>query len=167
VQRRYFGKIRFSFQELALYKKLSIFLLSDSQIVLAWLNKYSSHWKTFVANRVSLIETELMGDLSAWSVTASRPFITSGLDCAGPFQVRSNKGRGHRSFKAYVVLFVCFITRALHFEVVIELRTNAFITAFRRFTSRRGLCRRIYSDNATTSKAGDSELRGMFKVNIL
>jgi hypothetical protein len=40
-------------RDLALYEKLSIFLWSDSQIVLDWLNKHPSHWKTFVANRVS------------------------------------------------------------------------------------------------------------------
>jgi hypothetical protein len=105
-----------------------------------------------------LLSHKLIANLSASCVTASRPFITSGLDYAGPFQVRSNKGRGYRSFKAYVVLFVCFITRALHFELVSDLTSNEFIAGFRRFTSRRGLCRR---------QEGDSELRGMFKVNVL
>jgi hypothetical protein len=32
--------------------------------VLAWLNKHPSHWKTVVANRLSLIQTEL--PVSSW-----------------------------------------------------------------------------------------------------
>lgn len=32
---------------------------SDSKVVLAWLKKHPSQWKVFVANRVSLIQTEL------------------------------------------------------------------------------------------------------------
>jgi hypothetical protein len=95
-----------------------------------------------------------MGDLSASRVTASCPFIISGLDYAGFFQVQTTKGRGHRSYKADIALFVCFVTRALHFELVSDLTTNAFTTAFHRFTSRRGLCRRFYNDNATTFKGG-------------
>jgi hypothetical protein len=105
-----------------------------------------------------------MGDLSASRVTPSRPFITSGLDYAGPFQVRSNKGRGHRSYKAYVVRFVCFVTKAFHFELVSDQTTNEFISAFRRFTSRQGLYRLLYSDNATTFKRGDSKLQDMLKA---
>jgi hypothetical protein len=105
-----------------------------------------------------------MGDLPASRVTPSRPFTTSGLDYVGPFQVRTTKGRSHRSYKAYVVLFVCFVTRALHLELVSDLTTNAFIAAVRKFTSRRGLCSHLYSDNATTFKGADSKLRGMFKA---
>jgi hypothetical protein len=111
-----------------------------------------------------LLAHQLMGDLPASRVTPSRPFTTSGLDYAGPFQVRTTKGRGHRSYKAYIALFVCFVTRALHLELVSDLTTSAFIAAFRRFTSRRGLCRHLYSDNATTFKGADSELKGMFKA---
>ncbi|XP_011858993.1 PREDICTED: uncharacterized protein LOC105556505 [Vollenhovia emeryi] len=36
-----------------------VYAWSDSQIVLAWLRKHPSCWKTFTANRVSYIQTEL------------------------------------------------------------------------------------------------------------
>ncbi|XP_011859248.1 PREDICTED: uncharacterized protein LOC105556757 [Vollenhovia emeryi] len=36
-----------------------VYAWSDSQIVLAWLRKHPSSWKTFTANRVSYIQTEL------------------------------------------------------------------------------------------------------------
>jgi hypothetical protein len=110
-----------------------------------------------------LLAHQLMGHLPASRVTPGRPFITSGLDYAGFLQVRTTKGRGHRSYKAYVALFVCFVTRALHLELVSDLTTSSFVAAFLRFTSRRGLYRYLYSDNATTSKGADNELRNMFK----
>ncbi|XP_036347855.1 uncharacterized protein LOC118757228 [Rhagoletis pomonella] len=40
-------------------------------------------------------------------------------------------------------------TRAVHIEVVDDLSAQAFLDAFTRFTSRRGPCRVLYSDNGT------------------
>jgi hypothetical protein len=97
-------------------------------------------------------------------MTPSPPFTTSGLDYTGPFQVRTTKSRGHRSYKAYVALFVCFVTRALHLEIVSDLTTNLFVAAIRIFKCRRGHCRHLCSDNATIFKVADGELRGMFKA---
>jgi hypothetical protein len=54
---------------------------------------------------------------------------------------RTTKSHGHRIYKAYVVFFVCFVTRALQLELDSDLTTSAFIAAFRRFKSRRSLCR--------------------------
>jgi hypothetical protein len=105
-----------------------------------------------------LLAHQLMGDLPASRVIPDRPFIASGLDYAAPFQVRTTKSRGHRSYKTYVALFVCFVTRALHLELVSDLMTSAFISAFRRFTSRHGLCRNLYSNNSTTFKGADNEI---------
>ena len=106
---------------------------------------------------------QLMGDLPADRVNASRPFAVSGLDYAGPIQVRTTKGRGHRSYKGYIVVFVCFSTRAIHLELVSDLTTATFISAYRRFVGRRGVCRRLYSDNATNFHGADNELQAMFQ----
>ena len=106
---------------------------------------------------------QLMGELPADRVTRSRAFSTSGLDYAGPFQVRMSKGRGSRAYKGYIALFVCFATRAIHLELVSDLTSASFICAFRRFVGRRGICRHLYSDNATNFQGADKELRGMFK----
>ncbi|XP_043487121.1 uncharacterized protein LOC122514393 [Polistes fuscatus] len=46
-------------------QRCPIFAWSDSQIVLTWLRKHPCHWKTFVANRVSLIQTQLPS--ATWS----------------------------------------------------------------------------------------------------
>ncbi|XP_058789098.1 uncharacterized protein LOC131663049 [Phymastichus coffea] len=107
---------------------------------------------------------QLMGSLPAARVTPSRPFTTSGLDYAGPFQIRTSKGRGERAYKGYIALFVCFSTKAIHLKVVSDLTSATFIAAFRRFVSRRGLCKELYSDNATTFRGADAELRAMFNA---
>ncbi|XP_058810637.1 uncharacterized protein LOC131675615 [Phymastichus coffea] len=107
---------------------------------------------------------QLMGDLPAERVTPARPFTNTGLDYAGPFQLRASKGRGRTTYKGYIALFVCFATKALHLEVVGDLTTASFLAAYRRFVSRRGICKKLFSDNATTFHGADAELRGMFKA---
>ena len=50
-------------------------------------------------------------------------------------------------------------TRAIHLELVTDMTTEKFLLAFRRFVSRRGLCKTIHSDNAKTFKRADMELK--------
>lgn len=90
--------------------------------------------------------TQIMGDLPSSRVRPSRPFLHSGVDYAGPIAVRTTKGRGHRSYKGYIALFVCFSTKAVHLEVVSDYTTEAFIAAYIRFTGRRGICATLSSD---------------------
>ena len=92
---------------------------------------------------------QLMGDLPAVLVNPARPFTVTGLDYAGPFKIRLSKGRGYRSSKGYIALFVCFNTKAIHLEVVSSLETKTFLEAFRRFAGRRGMPTRLCSDNGT------------------
>ncbi|XP_045541485.1 uncharacterized protein LOC123722983 [Papilio machaon] len=90
-----------------------------------------------------------MGQLPTARVTPSHPFSSSGVDYAGPIQVRTTKGRGHKSYKGYIALFVCLATKAIHLELVSDMTTSSFLAAFRRFTARRGHCYHMYSDNGT------------------
>lgn len=104
-----------------------------------------------------------MAPLPAVRVTPSRPFTYSGVDYAGPFPVRTTKGRGNKSTKGYVAVFVCMVTRAVHLEVVSDYSSETFLAAFDRFVARRGLCHTIYSDNGTSFRSADTELQHMFK----
>lgn len=106
---------------------------------------------------------QLMGDLPAARVTPSRPFLHTGIDYAGPIWSRTAKGRGHRAYKSWIAVFVCFCTKAVHLELVSDLSTAAFLAAFRRFTARRGYCTDIYSDNATNFVGADKELQRHLK----
>lgn len=105
---------------------------------------------------------QLMGNLPVERLRPARPFTNSGVDYAGPILVKTAKGRGHKTTKGYVVLFVCFATRAIHLELASDLTSQGFIAAFRRFVSRRGLCATLYSDNATNFRGADRELRTLF-----
>lgn len=107
-------------------------------------------------------QDQLMAPLPEARVTPSRPFAIVGLDYAGPFALRTSKGRGQRSFKGYVAVFVCFSTRAVHLEVVSDYTTKTFLLALRRFFSRRGLSSRIYSDCGTTFQGAAKELQRLF-----
>ncbi|XP_029164173.1 uncharacterized protein LOC114935495 [Nylanderia fulva] len=106
-----------------------------------------------------------MGHLPRDRVTPTRPFLSTGLDYAGPISIRTSKGRGHRSQKGYIAVFVCFWSKAIHLEVVSDYSSEAFIAALRRFVSRRGLCTDVYSDCGTTFVGADRTLRELFKAS--
>ncbi|CAB0028280.1 unnamed protein product [Trichogramma brassicae] len=99
-----------------------------------------------------------MAPLPEDCVTPTRIFEVSGVDFAGPFALRMSKGTGSKRMKGYVCIFVCMLTKAVYIEVVTGLTVDDFLAAYSRFTGRRGVCRIIYSDNATTFKAASKEL---------
>ncbi|XP_049301625.1 uncharacterized protein LOC125775149 [Anopheles funestus] len=114
----------------------------------------------FRANPVST--AQLMGDLPSYRVQPAPTFHHTGIDFAGPFGVKSyTSGRKPLITKAYVCLFVCMSTRAIHIELVSDLSTDAFLAALRRFISRRGLPGRIFSDNATNFIGARNELEDL------
>jgi len=106
------------------------------------------------------IPTELMGDLPPVRVNRStRAFEHTGVDYAGPILVRTSRGRGHKTNKAYISVFVCMTTKAIHLELVSDYSSDAFLATLHRFVSRRGYPASIYSDNGTTFQGADRELR--------
>lgn len=109
------------------------------------------------------VPTQLMGDLPSVRVKApGRSFQHCGLDYAGPLLVRASAGRGITCRKAYIALFICLATRAIHLELVSDYSTPAFLNAFVRFSSRRGLPASVYSDNGTTFVEADRELTSAY-----
>ncbi|XP_076659959.1 uncharacterized protein LOC143363236 [Halictus rubicundus] len=85
------------------------------------------------------------------------------VDYAGPVQIRTTKGRGHKSHKGYIVVFVCLTSKAVHLDAVTDLTSAAFVAAFHRFVARRGRCSSLLSDNGTTFKEADVVLKEMFQ----
>lgn len=90
--------------------------------------------------------------------TTAQAFETTGVDFAGPLYVKPDNK------KVYIALFTCAVTRAVHLELVTDLSTDAFLLAFRRFISRRGICNVIYSDNARTFKRAEQDLKYMWTL---
>lgn len=108
--------------------------------------------------------TQAMGSLPGDRIKPSRPFTIVGTDFAGPIITLVNKGRGRKVCKSYIALFVCFSTRAIHLEATSELSTAAFLATLRRFIGRRGLPRKICSDNATNFVGAKRELAELYKL---
>ncbi|XP_075163179.1 uncharacterized protein LOC142235805 [Haematobia irritans] len=111
-------------------------------------------------------QSQIMAALPQERTTFNRPFSTSGVDFAGPFEIKTFNGRGCRISKGYICLFVCFVTKAIHLEPVSDLSTSAFLAALARFVSRRGCPRHIYSDNGKNFVGADRELRRNFARTV-
>jgi len=80
-----------------------------------------------------------MGQLPPSRTSRSRPFLHAGVDYAGPFTVKTWKGRNAKVQKGYLIIFVCFTTSAVHLELATDYSTEGFLLAYRRFTGRRGI----------------------------
>lgn len=92
---------------------------------------------------------QLMANLPMERVQQYRPFFNTGCDFAGPVTIKMTNCKRPRVCKAYIALFICMSTKALHLELVSDLSSESFIGAFKRLTSRRGKCCNLYSDNGT------------------
>ena len=72
-----------------------------------------------------------------------KTFEDVGLDFAGPLLCRTSPNSPEKS---YFALFVCFSSKAVQLQLVSDLSTAACIAAIRRFVSRRGFPKNLYSD---------------------
>ncbi|KAF0721510.1 Integrase catalytic domain-containing protein [Aphis craccivora] len=106
-----------------------------------------------------------MGQLPSARVTPSRAFAQTGVDFAGPLLIKLGL-RKSTTIKAYVAVFVCFATKAIHLEAVSALTTAAFMAALKRFMSRRGKPSRIWSDNGTNFVGTRKELECYFRRQL-
>ena len=96
-------------------------------------------------------------------VHTANTFEVTGVDFTGALYVRSSEGE----IKAYVCLFTCAVSRAVHLEIVVDLTVACFLQAFRRFVSRRSLPRLMLSDNASTYLAAAEELQSLLSSDEL
>ena len=105
-------------------------------------------------------DTEKMCSLqeTPWStgrvVPGKPPFSSVGIDCFGPFFVKS----GWSQEKRYGCIFSCSAVRAIHIEMLHSLESDSFLNALMRFVAWRGKPEMIRSDNGTNFVGGNSEL---------
>lgn len=104
-----------------------------------------------------------MSDLPSCRVEPCKAFTHTGVDYAGPLYITTTRKRGVRSQKAYLCVFVCLVTKAVHIELASDLSSATFLDAFKRFLSRRGPCNYVYSDNGTNFIASQSYLKELFE----
>lgn len=101
------------------------------------------------------------GQLPEPRTSPARPFSTVGVDYCGPVMLKPPH-RKSACQKAYIAIFVCFFSKAVHIEIVEDLSTPAFMACFRRFVSRRGIPVEVYSDNGLNFKGASRELRELY-----
>lgn len=107
---------------------------------------------------------QLMANLPACRVSPTRAFESVGVDYAGPIPILLHRGRGAKSVKGYIALFVCLTTKALHLDVASDLSSEAFISCLKRFVARRGIPSNIFSDNATNFVGANRKLNELYKI---
>ena len=98
--------------------------------------------------------------LPSFRVNESPPFTHTAVDYAGPMYVRGHHKEAEGN-KVWICLFTCCVTRATHLELVSDLSTPTFIRCLKKFTARRGLPKRLVSDNAKTFKAAAKAIKAM------
>ena len=108
-------------------------------------------------------QVQRMADLPFDRVTPGKPpFSFVGVDCFGPFVVKT----GRTQIKRYGCLFTCLTTRAVHIEKLDSLEADSFINGFVRFCAKRGVPEKSRSDNGTNFVAGEKELREAMRRNM-
>jgi hypothetical protein len=94
----------------------------------------------------------------------AQAFTVTGVDFSGALFVKDTNAKGSPAErKAYICLFTCAVTRAIHLELVTDLSTETFLRAFRRFAARRSLPTKMISDNGSTYLSAAEELKKLFQ----
>ena len=88
--------------------------------------------------------------LPTFRVKEEPPFTYTGVDFTGPLYTKDSEAR---KSKCWICLYTCCVVRAVHLDLVPDLSTPAFLRSLKRFAARRGLPRKIVSDNGKTFKA--------------
>ena len=108
-------------------------------------------------------QPQMLGQLPIERVTPGAVFERVGVDYAGPLYVKSGMTRRSVARKAYICLFVSLAVKAVHIELVLDLTTQAFIAALRRFTVRRGYPSLIWSDHGRNFVDVSRELKKLYE----
>ena len=90
------------------------------------------------------------------------PFCYTGVDCFGPFLIKV----GRKEVKRYCCIFTCLNTRAVHLEKLDTMETDSFVDAFNRFVARRGVPKKMWSDNGTNFVGGRTEMQRASKLKV-
>lgn len=105
-------------------------------------------------------EDQLMAELPMERVQIGKPFLYTGVDYAGPFELYLPESQGNQTKrKCWAAIFICMITRAVHIDIVTDLTSVAYIACYERFIARRGRCKKLFSDNGTSFKGAEKEMK--------
>lgn len=75
--------------------------------------------------------------------------LNTGLDFGGFFLIKQSLLQKVIT-KRYITLSVCMATKALHLELISDMRADTFLVAIKRFIRCGGLCNQIFCNHETT-----------------
>lgn len=111
------------------------------------------------------VMSQIMADLPASRVEMFvKPFTSCAVDYTGAINYKLASGRGARISKAYISVFVCMSTKAIHLELVTAMTADAFIAAYRRMAARRGIVKHFHSDNGTNFVRANKNLTHLSEI---
>ena len=106
---------------------------------------------------------QFMGELPTERTAANQPVFTDvGMDFAGPYTLRN--GRGQARTKAFICIFICMATKAIHLEVTTDMNTPSFIRCLQRFIGRRNRPRSLHCDNGSNFVGARRELEAFYST---
>lgn len=105
-----------------------------------------------------------MGSLPKERVRVARVFEKVGIDYGGPFTLKFARVRKPVLYKGYVLIFVCFVTKAIHIELASDMTTENFLSCLKRFISRRNKPSQIFCDNASTFRSANTQLQELYQL---
>ena len=94
-------------------------------------------------------QTPPPGNLPTTQTQGVKPYETVGVDFAGPIKYQL---RQRMEGKAYLVLYVCGLTKGVYLYLLQSLETSKFLASLKGFIARHGHPSIIYSANGSTFK---------------
>ena len=92
------------------------------------------------------------GDIPSFRLEDELAFTNAGVDFAGPLFIKVSKDQASPMMNAYIALYTCASSHAVHLELVTSHTAESFLRCFQCFISRRGIPRLMVSDNAKTKQ---------------
>ena len=111
-----------------------------------------------------LFITQQQGILPLDRTTETRSFQVIGTHFADAIMYH-NKNRSEK--KAYILLFTCSLTRAIHLELLLDQTTDGFIRVLKKLIARKGCLETIYSNSAKIYVAVSKWIKKINKSKIL
>ncbi len=99
------------------------------------------------------------------------PFTVVGIDYAGPYDVYTERHASNKEpppvKKAYICVFTCAVSRAIHIEPATDSSVISFLYALKKMVAMRGMPKVIISDNGTNFTGAEKALEKFRKTKYV
>ncbi|XP_003740169.1 uncharacterized protein LOC100900439 [Galendromus occidentalis] len=101
-----------------------------------------------------------MATLPKFRIEQANPFQHAGCDFSGPYRYKKDSGE---TGKAYILLFDCCVSRAVHLQLTTDLSTVEVLGALQKFINRYPFVETINSDNGLSFQRASKEIRAIYE----